>query len=327
MENNELVDVLLTTYNSKEEYLRIQIESILNQTYPNIALYISDDCSPNKDVEKVLKEYEKKDSRIRLFIQPQNLGYNRNFEFLLKQSTANYIAFSDHDDNWYPTKIEESINKIKESDVDLVYTDANHIDEEGKIIHESYLRYKNMPFLKGKNNILAFSRSIAIGCSQMITKSVKEKMLPFTDNVMAHDWVSMYIASTGKGIDYIDKPLFGYRLHNNNVFGGRSFTQNIKIWKEKNGKTYKAYLKYRDKVIQNAYLDGVNMCMDYSDKANEEENNVIKYYEKIKQTRIVNLRIDKYIKFLGYHKMGKRFLKEIMIFHFPLLSYIVYKIS
>lgn len=327
MENNEQVDVLLTTYNSKEEYLRIQIESILNQTHQNIVLYISDDCSPNQDVVKVLKEYKEKDSRIRLYLQEKNLGYNKNFEFLLKQSTANYIAFCDHDDDWYSTKIEESLKKIKESDVDLVYTDANHINETGLVIHESYLRYKNLPLVKGKDNVLAFSRCISIGCSQMITKSVKEKMIPFTKKVMAHDWLSVYIASKGKGIDFIDKPLFGYRLHNSNVFGGRSYTQNIKQWKEKHGSDYQAYLEYRDKVIQDAYLDGANMCMDYSDNKSPEEVKVIEYYEKVKKTKRINVRIDRYIKYLGYPRMGKRFLKEMMIFHFPLLAYLVYRIS
>lgn len=327
MEFNELVDVLLTTYNSKEEYLRMQIESILNQTYQNIVLYISDDCSSNKDVKQILKEYEQKDSRVRVFIQSQNLGYNKNFEFLLKQSTADFIAFCDHDDNWYATKIEESLKKIREADVDLVYTDANHIDENGEIIHQSYLRYKNMPFIKGKNNILAFSRSIAIGCSQMITKSVKDKMIPFTDKVMAHDWISMYIASKGKGVDYIDKPLFGYRLHNNNVFGGRSLAQNIQIWKEKNGTSYKAYLKYRDRVIKEAYLDGAEMCLDYAQNENKVEKQVVEYYKKIRNTKCLNIHIIKYFKYLGYKSMVRRALKEIMIFHFPVISYLVYKIS
>lgn len=327
MKKDELVDVLLTTYNSKEEYLRMQIESVLSQTYKNIKLYISDDCSPNKNIEKILREYEEKDSRIKVFIQSQNLGYNRNFEFLLKQSTAEYIAFCDHDDIWYSNKIGESLNKIKEAGVDLVYTDANHIDEDGEIIHESYMRYKNMPFLKERNNILAFSRSIAIGCSQMITKSVKEKMIPFTDKVMAHDWISMYIASIGKGVDYIDKQLFGYRLHNNNVFGGRSLAQNIQIWKEKNGSSYKAYLKYRDRVIKDAYLDGAEMCIDYSDNENKLEQQVIEYYKKIRNTKCFNLHILKYFKYLGYKEMGKRALKEIMIFHFPVISYLVYRLG
>ena len=104
MENK--VNILLTTYNTKIEYLKIQLDSILNQTYKNFTLIISDDCSSNKEVIDVLKEYEQKDDRIQLYIQPQNLGYTKNFEFVLTKSTANYIAFSDHDDIWYPNKIE-----------------------------------------------------------------------------------------------------------------------------------------------------------------------------------------------------------------------------
>ena len=57
----ETVDVLMATYNTKIEYLKKQIESILNQTHKKINLLISDDCSPNKEVEKTLEEYAKKD--------------------------------------------------------------------------------------------------------------------------------------------------------------------------------------------------------------------------------------------------------------------------
>lgn len=219
MENK--VDILLTTYNTKIEYLRKQIDSILNQTYKNFTLIISDDCSPNEEVRIVLKEYEKKDNRIKLYFQEKNLGYTKNFEFVLTKSTAEYIAFSDHDDIWYPNKIEESLKMLKEKNVDLVYCDAKQIDENGNILHESYLRYKNMPILNEEKykKILPFARHIAIGCSQLFTKTVKEKMLPFTENTIAHDWHSVYIADKLKGIYCIDKPLFKYRLHGNNTFG------------------------------------------------------------------------------------------------------------
>ena len=58
----ETVDVLLATYNG-EKYIREQIESILNQTYKNIRLIISDDCSKDNTPE-ILKEYEKNDNRV-----------------------------------------------------------------------------------------------------------------------------------------------------------------------------------------------------------------------------------------------------------------------
>ena len=72
----ELVDILVATYNTEEKYLRKQIDSILKQTHTNIKIYISDDKSTEPNVEKILREYEKKDERIKIFIQPMNLGYN-----------------------------------------------------------------------------------------------------------------------------------------------------------------------------------------------------------------------------------------------------------
>ena len=84
----EKVDILLTTYNTKIEYLKMQIDSILQQTYKNFTLIISDDCSTNEEVREILEEYEQKDNRIQLYFQPQNLGYTKNFEFVLTKSTA-----------------------------------------------------------------------------------------------------------------------------------------------------------------------------------------------------------------------------------------------
>ena len=329
------VDILLTTYNSNIEYLKMQIDSILNQTYKNFTLIISDDCSTKEDVKIVLKEYEQKDKRIKLYLQPQNLGYTRNFEFVLTKSASNYIAFSDHDDIWYPNKIEECLKILKEKDVDLVYCDAKQIDEKGNVLHESYLRYKNMPILNDKynKNILSFSRHIAIGCSQLFTKDVRDKMLPYTKNTMAHDWNSVYIASRLKGIYCIDKPLLEYRLHGNNAFGGRSFKQNMTIWKQENGNDYKSYLKYRKHVITETYMAGCLMCSEYSKRfeSNKDidfiQQQIIDYYKKSQCSKIIYLNFYKYFKYLYFKGIGRKLIKEIMIFHFPLASYLLYKIS
>ena len=65
----ELVDILVTTYNTNEMYLRRQIETILKQTHKNLKIYISDDKSTNENVALILNEYAQKDNRIKLFIQ------------------------------------------------------------------------------------------------------------------------------------------------------------------------------------------------------------------------------------------------------------------
>ncbi len=324
----EKVEVLLTTYNTNLKYLKEQIDSILNQTYKKISLIISDDCSTKNEVKEILKEYEKKDDRVKLFLQEKNLGYNKNFEFLLKKSEAKYIMFCDHDDIWYKDKVEKSLKKLIEKDVDLVYCNARQINQDGEIIHEDYFKYKNMPLVEEKSK-LAISRYIGIGCSQIITKDVRDKMIPFLDSVMAHDWLASFIANENKGISYIDEPLFEYRLHENNVFGGRSLEQNLTRWKEENGNSYKSYLKYRkEKVIDKAYLDGAKMCLDYCENQENKKflENLISYYEKLEKSKYINFHIIKYFKFLAGKNLFKKMIKEIVIFHIPILGYIIFRV-
>jgi len=189
-----------------------------------------------------------------------------------------------------------------------------------------------MPVIKGENNILAFSRHIAIGCSQVFTKKIKENMLPFTKGMMAHDWIPVYLADrVGYGVEYIEKPLFGYRLHTDNVFGGRSLKQNLGNWKQNHGKSFKSYKEYRKDAITRAYLSGVLMCKEYNEKLGIDttklQNNVIKYYEKCLKTKVISFRIDKYMKYLSFKGIGKRRLKEIMLFHFPIISYLVFLVK
>lgn len=326
----EEVDILMATYNTKIEYLKKQIESILNQTYKEINLLISDDCSPNKEVEKIIEEYAKKDKRIQVYKTEHNLGYTKNFEYLLQKSTSNYICFSDHDDIWYPEKIEKSLEKLKKDDVDLVYCNCHQIDEIDKIIKQDYFKYKNMPLIN-KHGKLAISRYAGIGCSQLFTKEVKEKALPFLESVMAHDWLIGFIANEGKGISYIKEPLFGYRLHKSNVFGGRSLNQNLYLWKEKNGNTFDSYLKYRkEKVIDNAYLNGAKMCLEYSKKIGDTKNekwieSLIKYYNMIEKSRYINFHFISFFRFLYGKNLTKKMIKEFVIFHFPIIGYIRFK--
>ena len=319
----ELVDILVTTYNTNEKYLKKQIDSILRQTHKNIKIYISDDNSSDKKIAEILKEYEQRDNRIKLYIQPKNLGYNKNFEFLLQQSTANYIMFSDHDDIWYKEKVEKSLNRIKEENVDMVYCNCRQVDEDGIVIQDDYFKYKNVPLIKGKNK-LAISRCVGIGCSQIITKSVKDKMIPFKKSVIAHDWLAAFIANEGKGMCYIEEPLFDYRLHGLNVFGGRSLNQNLDRWKQEHGNTYKSFLEYRKDAIDRAYLGGIKMCKQYVSIKQDEQfiDEAERYYDGILKSSKINWNLRRFFKILAGKNQAKKMIRECVLFHFPILGYI-----
>ena len=108
----EKIDILLATYNGSK-YLHEQLDSILSQSYENINVIIRDDGSSDNTV-MIIKEYEQKDNRVKLLSDNLgNLGFVRNFEELMKNSTSEYLMFSDQDDIWYIIKLKLHIHESK----------------------------------------------------------------------------------------------------------------------------------------------------------------------------------------------------------------------
>lgn len=105
-----MISIAMATYNG-EKYLREQLDSILVQTISDFELIICDDCS-NDSTRKILSEYAKKDSRIKVIFNEQNLGFVKNFEKTISFCNGEYIAFSDQDDIWLPNHLEVLLSEI-----------------------------------------------------------------------------------------------------------------------------------------------------------------------------------------------------------------------
>lgn len=71
--NPELVSIVLCTYNG-EKYLRQQLDTLINQTYPNIEIIVQDDHSTDSTPE-IIKEYCEKYSNIKFFKNDRGGGY------------------------------------------------------------------------------------------------------------------------------------------------------------------------------------------------------------------------------------------------------------
>ena len=137
--NNEKIDIIIPTYNG-EKFLSQQLDSIINQTYKNIRIIISDDCSKDS-TQEILKEYKEKDSRIEIYLQEENLGVVKNVEFLLNKVENNFYMLSDQDDIWLPNKIEKTFEKLQQEQADLVFGDLEVVDENLNTIYESFWKY------------------------------------------------------------------------------------------------------------------------------------------------------------------------------------------
>ena len=179
----EKVDVLVATYNG-EKYLREQLDSIIKQTYKNIRILISDDCSKDR-TQEILQEYEKKDDRIKIFLHDRNLGSNKNFEFLLRQVESKFYMLSDQDDVWLPEKIEKTIQKQKETGADLVFGDLEVVNEKLETIYPSFgdfmlLNRKINKYIGSyKVNYLY---NVVTGCTILSTKEFIEKAREEVEN-------------------------------------------------------------------------------------------------------------------------------------------------
>ena len=227
----ETVDVLLATYNG-EKYIREQIESILNQTYQNIRLIISDDCSKDNTPE-ILREYEKKDNRIELYIQEKNLGVVKNIEFLLSKVKNNYYMLSDQDDVWLSEKIEKSLETLTNKDADLVFGDLEVVDQDLKTIYPSFgdfmlLNNKINKYINSPK--LNYIYNCVTGCTVLAKKETIQKIVPLPgkSKYLIHDhWIGLMASIYGK-VAYMPEKYIKYRQHGNNQVGTEKISHGFK---------------------------------------------------------------------------------------------------
>jgi glycosyltransferase involved in cell wall biosynthesis len=136
-ENQPLVSVGIPTYN-RPDGLRKTLECITQQTYTNLEIIVSDNCSPNLQVSKVIQSFAEVDHRIKHFRQSENIGAGNNFKFLLEKSSGEYFMWAADDDEWDKTYIQALLDLIQnDSRVSIAFSNLEVINPDGTL-HESY---------------------------------------------------------------------------------------------------------------------------------------------------------------------------------------------
>ena len=127
----ELVSVIMPTFNASK-YLAGSIESILSQTYTNLELLITDDCSTD-DTRNILKEFSERDKRVKVKYLKENSGPGVARNRSIERAKGRYIAFCDCDDRWMPDKLERQIAHMRKHDCALCSSSYLICDENDKI--------------------------------------------------------------------------------------------------------------------------------------------------------------------------------------------------
>ena len=316
------VDILLATYNG-EKYLKEQIESILSQTYSEFRLLVSDDCSSD-NTKQILEEYEKKDKRVVLYFQKENLGVIKNFEFLLNKVENEYYMFSDQDDIWKKDKIEKSVRKIEETNSDLIYTDLEVVDEKLNTTYSSYWKLKGFyKKIKKYNNFESlYLNNFITGCTIISKKSLIEECLPLpnTSKYALHDyWIPLVISQKGK-IDYIEEPLIMYRQHENNKIGSKKKSDEIKSLDE----IRQLFITVKKEHFR-VFIENEDKFINESIKAINRQS--LKYYEMLETKNNINLKDwGLFFKLYKYESFSYK-MQNFIILNMPIIARILFKMT
>jgi glycosyltransferase involved in cell wall biosynthesis len=133
-----LVTIAIPTYNRANSYLEYTLKSAIHQTYPNIEIIVSNNCSTDH-TEVFVKNFS--DSRIRYFKQVENVPAGDNYNHCLAHAEGLYFILL-HDDDMIDKDFVEVCMKAADgnTDVGIIRTGMRRIDEHGKVFGESLVR-------------------------------------------------------------------------------------------------------------------------------------------------------------------------------------------
>jgi len=146
--NEPLLTIGLPVYNG-EDFIKEAINSILNQTFKDFELIISDNASTDK-TEKICEGYAKKDKRVRYYRNKENLGAAENYNVIVKLARGEYFKWASHDDICAPTFFKKCVEALESNPKSiLAYPKTITINEKGEFVekYDKSLESINSPLL------------------------------------------------------------------------------------------------------------------------------------------------------------------------------------
>jgi glycosyltransferase involved in cell wall biosynthesis len=124
------ISVIMSVYND-ENNVANAIQSILDQTFDDFEFLIIDDCSTDNTYEEMTKFLN--DSRVKLYVNEENIGLTKSLNKLIEESSGKYIFRQDSDDISFHNRFDEQIKILETKDVKTCTTRAIDINNN-KII-------------------------------------------------------------------------------------------------------------------------------------------------------------------------------------------------
>ena len=225
-----LVSIALCTYNG-EQFLKKQIDSLLQQTYTRLQIIVCDDAS--RDGTKIILETFD-DPRLKKIYNVENIGYIKNFEQAINLCEGNFIALCDQDDIWKPHKIETMLNNIDAAW--LLFCDSELIDENDNFLNKKISDLRNLQNCK---TLPGYVWSNCVwGHAILMNKNLLSYSLPVPEGAKHDIWLGFTAACLEK-IKYLPESLTLYRQHTTS----QTITLPVKAIRRDQNKRYKDYIE------------------------------------------------------------------------------------
>jgi len=281
--NEICVSVIMPVYNTVE-FLDDAIGSIIQQTFKDFELIIINDGSTDESLIKLL-EWEKSDSRIRVFSQ-NNLGLSATRNKGLSYAKGEFIYFMDSDDYLNPDALGTCVNHAKTGHLDLVFFNADILGEMGeskKNYGFNYERKKTIPFVVTTGSeclrqLLNNNEFFAPVWMLFVRRNlIENRNLSFETGIIHEDELfTVCVFLLAQRVVYIPKQFFLRRVRENSIMTSNFTWFNIS-----------SYLKVAKKLKlfveeYSSHKDLVDICLKRMLNAAIWKAHLLSYKERIK---------------------------------------------
>ena len=231
-----LISFVIPVYNIDADFLKDCLDSILNQSYENFEVCLADDCSTKKETIDTLKEYEKKDSRIKVVYRKENGHISKATNSAIEISSGEFIALMDDDDKIDKDALYKVVLEInKDKSVDFIYSDEDKEDMKGNLCEPHFKSDFAKYSFFGGNFICHFT---------VIKRSLLDKIGYFKEEYVGAQDFDLFLRATEKANKIVHIPEILY--HWRKVLGSTADTIENKEYAILNGKkAVEAALKRR----------------------------------------------------------------------------------
>ncbi len=204
--------IVVPLYNTPENFLREMIQSVIDQTYGDWELCLADGSDDKHAfVEKICKEYSKRDKRVVYKKLEKNLGISENTNAAIDMATGDYIGLFDHDDLLHPAVLYYYMIEICDNNADFIYCDE--LTFQGNINNATVIHFKPdfaIDNLRANNYICHFT-----AFDKKLIKKAGGFRKEF-DGSQDHDMI-LRLTEQAKNIRHVPKVLYFWRSHPNSV--------------------------------------------------------------------------------------------------------------